>query len=82
LGLPVIENPSHRGERMVWSVAALVNAVSDALAARFSACTIRGEVSGFSRASSGHCYLSLKDAQGGAALIRCAMFRAGRWAVG
>src|SRR5207344_1996313 len=33
------------------------------------------EISGFSRASSGHCYLSLKDAQGGAALIRCAMFR-------
>jgi len=60
---------------MVWSVSALINAVSDALAARFSACTIRGEVSGFSRASSGHCYLSLKDAQGGAALIRCAMFR-------
>ena len=60
---------------MVWSVSALINAVSDALAARFSACTIRGEVSGFSRAASGHCYLSLKDAQGGAALIRCAMFR-------
>lgn len=60
---------------MVWSVAALIHAVSDALAARFAACTIRGEISGFSRASSGHCYLSLKDAEGGSALIRCAMFR-------
>ena len=60
---------------MVWSVAALLHAVSDALAARFAACTIRGEISGFSRASSGHCYLSLKDAEGNTALIRCAMFR-------
>lgn len=60
---------------MVWSVAALIHAVSDALAARFAACTIRGEISGFSRAASGHCYLNLKDAEGGAALIRCAMFR-------
>ena len=60
---------------MVWGVAALIHAVSDALAARFAACTIRGEISGFSRASSGHCYLSLKDAEGGSALIRCAMFR-------
>lgn len=60
---------------MVWSVAALVHAVSDALSARFSACTVRGEISGFSRASSGHCYLNLKDAETGAALIRCAMFR-------
>lgn len=64
-----------RPERMVWGVAGLVHAVSDALAARFAACTVRGEVSGFSRAASGHCYLSLKDADGGAALLRCAMFR-------
>ncbi len=60
---------------MVWGVAALVHAVSDTLAARFAACTIQGEISGFSRAPSGHCYLNLKDAEGGAALIRCAMFR-------
>jgi exodeoxyribonuclease VII large subunit len=71
----MIENASQRGERMVWGVAALVHAVSDARAARFAACTIRGEISGFSRAASGHCYLNLKDAEGGAALIRCAMFR-------
>lgn len=75
LGLLVIENSSQRGERMVWGVAALIHAVSDALSARFAACTIRGEISGFSRAPSGHCYLSLKDADGGTALIRCAMFR-------
>ncbi len=71
----MVENTFARSERMVWSVAGLVRAVSDALAARFSVCTVRGEISGFSRASSGHCYLNLKDAETGAALIRCAMFR-------
>jgi len=71
----VIEPLARRPERLVWSVAGLVHAVSDALSARFAACTVRGEISGFSRAASGHCYLSLKDADGGTALIRCAMFR-------
>ena len=61
--------------RLVWGVAALVHAVSDALAARFGACTVRGELSGFSRAASGHCYFTLKDADGASALLRCAMFR-------
>ena len=58
-----------------WSVAALLVAVSDALAARFSACTVQGELSGFTRATSGHCYFTLKDAEGAAASVRCAMFR-------
>lgn len=59
----------------VWGVAGLLLAVSDALAARFSAVAVRGELSGFSRASSGHCYFTLKDANGGNAGLRCAMFR-------
>ena len=33
--------------------------------ARFAACTVRGELSGFARAASGHCYFTLKDADGG-----------------
>lgn len=61
--------------RFVWTVAALVHAVADALASRFSVCTVRGELSGFARAASGHCYFSLKDADGGDAMVRCAMFR-------
>jgi len=60
---------------MVWGVAALVHAVADTLATRYSSCTVRGELSGFTKAGSGHCYLSLKDADGGNALLRCAMFR-------
>lgn len=62
-------------ERVVWGVAALIHAVSDALATRFAACSVQGELSGFSRAPSGHCYFTLKDAEGNAALLRCAMFR-------
>src|SRR4051812_5870635 len=56
----------------IWQVGALCRAVADALEARFNPVAVRGEVSGFSRASSGHFYFSLKDAQG---QIRCAMFR-------
>ncbi|MDB5875091.1 MAG: xseA [Ramlibacter sp.] len=56
----------------IWQVGALCRAVADALEARFNPVAVRGEVSGFSRASSGHCYFSLKDPQG---QIRCAMFR-------
>jgi exodeoxyribonuclease VII large subunit len=56
----------------VWSVGALCRAVADALDARFNPVAVRGEITGFSRAASGHCYFSLKDASG---QIRCAMFR-------
>lgn len=50
-------------------------AVSDALSARFASVSVRGELSGFTRAGSGHCYFTLKDANGQAAALRCAMFR-------
>ncbi|MBX3587366.1 MAG: exodeoxyribonuclease VII large subunit [Ramlibacter sp.] len=56
----------------IWQVGALCRAIADALEARFNPVAVRGEISGFSRASSGHCYFSLKDEQG---QIRCAMFR-------
>jgi exodeoxyribonuclease VII large subunit len=55
-----------------WQVGALCRAIADSLDARFNPVAVRGEISGFSRASSGHCYFTLKDAQG---QIRCAMFR-------
>ena len=58
-----------------WDVAALVQAVADALTARFAVCHVRGEISGFSRAASGHCYFNLKDADGRSTTIRCVMFR-------
>lgn len=58
----------------VWGVSALLNAISDTLAARFAPCAVRGEISGFTRAASGHGYFTLKDEHGGAGL-RCAIFR-------
>ena len=56
----------------VWSVGVLLKAISDCLEARFNPVTVSGEITGFSRASSGHCYFFIKDIQG---QIRCAMFR-------
>ena len=64
--------PSTSASLPVWEVGALCRAVGDALAARFNPVSVRGEISGFSRAASGHCYFTLKDAQG---QIRCAMFK-------
>ncbi|QKV52946.1 exodeoxyribonuclease VII large subunit [Comamonas antarctica] len=66
------EPPRAAPRPTVWEVGALCRAVADALQARFNPVTVRGEISGFSRAGSGHCYFSIKDAQG---QIRCAMFR-------
>jgi len=69
------EPPAASPTGLAWSVSALLLAVSDALAARFGAVAVRGELSGFTRAASGHCYFSLKDSSGAPGLIRCAMFR-------
>lgn len=65
---PAISLPSAR----VWQVGALCRAIADALQARFNPVTVRGELSGFSRAASGHCYFSMKDESG---QLRCAMFK-------
>jgi exodeoxyribonuclease VII large subunit len=75
LGFGVLEAGGAAPPRIGWSVAALLLAAGDALAARFGAVAVRGELSGFSRAASGHCYFTLKDADGAPALLRCAMFR-------
>lgn len=71
----MIEPESAPLQRPPWGVAALLLATGDALAARFGAVAVRGELSGLTRATSGHWYFSLKDADGAPALLRCAMFR-------
>ena len=88
VGPPVFE-PRHSGTApsiaalqpmaQVWDVGALCLAVADVLQARFNPVAVRGEISGFSRAASGHCYFSIKDAQG---QNRCAMFRRAASALG
>lgn len=65
-------SPEHLPPARVWPVGDLCRAIADALAARFNPVQVRGEISGFTRAASGHCYFSLKDATG---QLRCAMFR-------
>lgn len=56
-------------------VADLLQLLSSSLAGRFGDVTVEGEIAGFTRASSGHCYFSLKDADGRPALMRMALFR-------
>lgn len=56
----------------MWAVGPLMRAIADTLAARFNPVAVQGEISGFSRAASGHCYFSLKDDTG---QVRCALFR-------
>ena len=55
-----------------WTVSALCRAVADSLDGQFNPVSVRGEISGFARAASGHCYFSIKDDTG---QIRCAIFR-------
>jgi len=69
---PMFERPNHAAAPRVWEVGALCRAIADALESRFNPVAVRGEITGFSRASSGHCYFSVKDANG---QLRCAMFR-------
>ena len=65
-------NPNQTMIPPAWTVSALCRAIADSLDGQFNPVTVRGEISGFSRAASGHCYFSLKDDTG---QLRCAMFR-------
>lgn len=57
----------------IITVSALNQRARRILEGSFAPMWVRGEVSNFTRAASGHWYFSLKDAQ---AQVRCAMFRA------
>lgn len=56
----------------IWQVGALCRAIAGVIDAELNPVAVRGELSGFTRAASGHCYFTLKDESG---QIRCAMFR-------
>ena len=68
----MFDNGIPSAQPRVWPVGALCRAIADALESRFNPVAVAGEITGFSRAASGHCYFSLKDASG---QLRCAMFR-------
>ncbi len=67
----LVESDSSATPR-IWAVGALCRMIAQVLNVRLNPVAVRGEISGFSRASSGHCYFTLKDDNG---QIRCAMFR-------
>ncbi len=58
----------------VYSVSEISQLIQDLLASEpgLSALTVRGEISGWTRASSGHCYFALKD---GTAVLQSVMFK-------
>lgn len=69
---PMPTNPVSTLSSRIWTVSGLCHAISDTLKSRFNPVLVKGEITGFTRAASGHCYFSLKDEQG---QLRCAMFR-------
>jgi len=65
-------NHDRNDGRVVYSVSGLNQDVRRLLEGAFPLIWVEGEISNFSRPSSGHCYFSLKDSD---AQVRCAMFR-------
>ena len=63
----------------IWQVGALCRAIAGVIDAELNPVAVRGELSGYTRAASGHCYFTLKDENG---QIRCAMFRRNASAMG
>jgi exodeoxyribonuclease VII large subunit len=60
-GGPVPGEPAGPGNLPEFSVSEISNAVKRTLETSFDRVRVRGEISGFKRASSGHLYLALKD---------------------
>src|SRR6267143_1948175 len=71
-GYPAPPAPQSMRSNSVVTVSELLRSVRDALERRFPLLWVRGELSNLSRASSGHCYFTLKD---GEAQVDCVMFR-------
>lgn len=73
------ESPSFNAQDPIWTVAQLNAHVGRLLEASFSRIWLRGEVSNFTQAASGHWYFSIKDDR---AAVRAVMFRGRAQAVG
>jgi len=59
-------------QRHVYTVSELLSEIRDILDIEFGPVWTRGEISGFSRAASGHCYFTLRE---GKHCLKCVMFR-------
>lgn len=73
------EVPPSGGSEPVWSVAQLNRRVGQLLENTFTRIWLRGEISNFTQAASGHWYFSIKDER---AAVRAVMFRGRAQAVG
>lgn len=73
------DSPPQGGNDPVWTVAQLNGKVGRLLEASFSRIWLRGEISNFTQAASGHWYFSIKDER---AAVRAVMFRGRAQAVG
>lgn len=69
---PILARESTWSAPAVLSISALTRSVRDLLEHRYPLLWVRGEISNFILARSGHAYFVLKDAQ---AQVRCVMFR-------
>src|SRR4051794_34771918 len=59
-------------EPEVWTISQLTGQIKALVENAFNSIWVVGEISSFTRASSGHIYLSLKDQE---ALLRCVLWR-------
>lgn len=66
------QNMTKTGEMTVWTVTQLNRRVGELLQGHFSRIWVRGEISNFTQAASGHWYFSIKDE---GATVRAVMFR-------
>lgn len=73
------QTPPLGGDEPVWSVSQLNTRVGNLLQASFSRIWLRGEISNFTQAASGHWYFSIKDER---AAVRAVMFRGRAQTVG
>jgi exodeoxyribonuclease VII large subunit len=69
---PTYQHPYAMSSPAILTVSELNRLARLALEKALPSCWVAGEISNLSRASSGHWYFTLKDAQAG---VRCAMFR-------
>ncbi|MFA7668756.1 MAG: exodeoxyribonuclease VII large subunit, partial [Burkholderiaceae bacterium] len=66
------ESPPAGGSEPIWTVAQLNRRVGQLLESSFTRIWLRGEISNFTQAASGHWYFSIKDEK---AAVRAVMFR-------
>src|SRR5690606_18094698 len=74
-----LPDPPSGGSEPIWTVAQLNRKVGQLLEASFTRIWLRGEISNFTQAASGHWYFSIKDES---ATVRAVMFRGRAQAVG